>query len=198
MAHVRKEGALRFIRGLRALLGDFHGVLTRGEKKHLFLRFLAFGDVPADTKNQLLTAEPCGVAADFDVVNAPVPAPVLRFEVRPLLVDCAQHLHEAVGRNEIVPIENREAPYRLEGAPEHLREFSVGFVHSAVLVEDDDPVSGLLQEETPPERFVREFLRLFFIFRDIKEKDGEVVLPVGVGVHPKPSAEELRVLLELF
>ena len=67
-----------------------------------------------------------------------------------------------------------------------------------VLVEDDDPVSGLLHEETPPERFVREFLRLFFALRNVEEKDGEVVLPVGVGVHAKPPAEELRVLFELF
>ncbi len=163
-----------------------------------FLGALAFRDVAADAEDQLPAVEPGGVGADFDVEDAPVPASVLCFEVVALLVDGPQHFDKVFPRVQKLPVEDCEAPYGFERVAEHFREFFVGFVHSAVLVEDDDPVSGLLHEETPSSRLLLKLLRLFFTLRDIEKKNGEVVLPIGVGVHAKPSAEELRILLELL
>ncbi|MBA7582504.1 hypothetical protein ES708_24434 [subsurface metagenome] len=133
----------------------------------LFLSLLARGDVPTNAEYQLLPRAHGAVGADFNVKYRTVLAAVLRFEAIALWADTRNHIGNLLTWVLGFPIPDMELAGFLRGIAKHFGESLVGFIHLALLVEDNDTVTGLVDKDAPPGHFVCQLLLHLLALGDI-------------------------------
>ncbi|MBA7706652.1 hypothetical protein ES703_115507 [subsurface metagenome] len=86
---------------------------------------------------------------------------MLRLEVIALWADTGNHIGNLLTWELGFPIPDMELAGFLRGIAKHFGESLVGLIYLAILVKDNDPITGLVDKDAPSGRFVSQrFLRL--------------------------------------
>nr|WP_319405191.1 hypothetical protein [uncultured Desulfosarcina sp.] len=127
----------------------------------------ALGDVPAYTEDQFLSPVYRAIGADLNVVDGAVFSTVARFEVIACIVDDLEHFHQLFFIKLSVPVPDMKSVDFIQRVTEHMGKFLIGLIYLAVLFQNNDPVSRLVNQNTPPGHFILKQLFRLLALGDI-------------------------------
>src|SRR5271157_1394098 len=142
-------------RGAGQLGGSFsHPPLQAGvQGADVLLGLLSPGDIAADAENQLASVAQSPVATDFHIQKGPVFSAVAGLEVTARLVRAPDDPKQFLTCPLNVPIPDMKLADFLGSVAQHLAKTLVRLEHQAIFVQYHDPVSGLLDQDSPADCF---------------------------------------------